>query len=186
MGISRAYARQGRRGFLALSPVVVGVLALAGCGSSAESVSSLSALTPALIGEEVSVPRSRKNAHCAVAADPEYGRTPDKPVQVGGGFRSGPARELRYLSVLRGPSGEGIKFRRCGSTSSRGFGFVDLYSVWHEGLSEAITLYLSFYSYVEPSLPQGFTCTELFFDPAPGSGAPSSKRIQTDAAVVCR
>lgn len=94
---------------------------------------------------------------CKVSADPEYGFTKDRPVQVGGA--GVPARQRRYLDALRGPKGERLSVERIGSGPGPDDDtLVDLYRVTYDGLEKPITLYLDWYHYTEVFAPQGFRC----------------------------
>lgn len=95
-----------------------------------------------------------------VSDDQDYGRVEAKPIKVGGG----PSRERGYLSLLRGPNGEAVRFERDGSCcpfeTPNGFmggGMLDIYSVWIGHAAEPVKLYLNMYDYEQPKAPKGFT-----------------------------
>lgn len=94
---------------------------------------------------------------CPIADDPTYGVTPANPIKVGGGAMYVKARSLRYLSALRGPSGEGIHFRRLGSFDGPDDTILDVYQLDHNGRSDY--LYMDAYRFSEPKAPRGFICS---------------------------
>jgi hypothetical protein len=49
---------------------------------------------------------------CIPAPDAEYGLTPNKPIEIGGGPSSAQARMSRYFGALRGPQGQMLQFTR--------------------------------------------------------------------------
>ena len=79
---------------------------------------------------------------CAISDDPEYGTTKEKPIQVGGGAMYVASRETKYLSALRGPEGQGMHFKRNGSTRGPDGTILDQYTVDYKGIEKALTLYL--------------------------------------------
>lgn len=123
---------------------------------------------------------------CKVAADPDYGLTKDRPIQVGGSPMYGAARQRRYLSALRGPKGEALTVERLGSGPGPDPDtLVDLYRVSYEGLDTPRTLYLDWYHYTEPFAPQGFTCgTQLELGTPPPDPFEAEKQVAALAATV--
>lgn len=100
---------------------------------------------------------------CQVAEDPEYGSTPERPAQVGGGQMYGAARQRRYLEALRGPGGERVTFERKGTAGSPDTGLVDRYQVRYDGAAEPIVVYVDFYHFSDTLLaPRGLTCSGEF------------------------
>lgn len=94
-----------------------------------------------------------------VAADETYGYTEGNPIKVGGG----PARERAYLSLLRGPNGEAVRYEREGSCCpfetpngilGEGHGLLDRYSVQIGSVAKPVTLYLNMYDYEQPKAPR--------------------------------
>lgn len=100
----------------------------------------------------------------ALANDPEYGYSYDKPI------RTGPISlkfHLLYLNSLRGPKGEVLEYERKGSccafeddTLPPGGGLLDVYKVKVDGSSDVITLYVDMYRKGPPQLPVGFTARQ--------------------------
>jgi hypothetical protein len=101
---------------------------------------------------------------CLISDDATYGRSPENPVQIGGGALYVKAREERYLAALRGPSGEPLTLRRLGQARSQRHPdtILDAFEVTYEGLETPITLYLDAYHYWEHRAPQGLTCARPF------------------------
>ena len=97
---------------------------------------------------------------CVTATDPEYGLKVEKAVQIGGGALYMAARERRYLDSLKGPDGQALTYRRTGSTAGGATGKpTDVWEVTWEGAAKPVALYLFAYSYGEPRVPAGFTCS---------------------------
>jgi len=129
--------------------------------------------TPDLTGAD------RTTSRCPVATDASYGTTAANPIKVGGDVRGGPAREVNYLNVLRGPDGQGLRFRRTGTTpSSDGQTIIDRYEITHKGLTAPINLFLDLYHWEPPKAPAGFICGALIplAAPAPVT-TPSSPAV---------
>lgn len=112
----------------------------------------------------VVVPRaavaSERATLTGVSTDPEYGLTPNKPVESGGG----PSGERAYLDALAGPNGETIKYYRAGSCcpvkSENGFmgtAMLDNYKVSYSGSKGEISIYINMYDKGELKAPVGFT-----------------------------
>jgi hypothetical protein len=105
---------------------------------------------------------------CRPAPVPEYGRSVDHPVQVGGGPRHGPARERRYLESLTGPAGQTLSYKRTGSVLHAGDDvMIDHYEVTYTGLPTPFVLYLDEYHVTEQYEPVGLRCAR-----APELGTP--------------
>jgi hypothetical protein len=69
-----------------------------------------------------------------------------------------------FLSALLGPNGEPVRFQRLGSccrfkseTADFGYGFLDEYEVYYQGLDRPMVLYINGYEYETPQCPVGFT-----------------------------
>jgi hypothetical protein len=96
------------------------------------------------------------------SSDPTYGRTSSNPIRLGG-EGNGSHREQRFLSSLRGPTGETITYERSGSCcgfetpNSELGGMLDVYVITYAGQSEPITLYLNMYDPGPALIPVGFT-----------------------------
>ncbi len=98
------------------------------------------------------------NSQCAISADKSYGTTPDHPIRVGGGDLGGPARELAYMNVLRGGSGQGTRFRRLGSSRNAEGTILDIYELTFDGLPKPVLLYVDEYTFEDPKAPYGLVC----------------------------
>lgn len=103
----------------------------------------------------------------SLAAADAYGYSPRNPIQVGGaaapqGQRT--ARQHAYLSALRGPAGEPVRYFRLGSccryhttNAPGGTGLLDGYDVTYEGAPGPVVLYLTLYDEGPLQAPDGFT-----------------------------
>jgi TonB-like protein len=124
---------------------------------------------------------------CAISDDATYGMTPENPVKTGGDARIGPTREVSYLNVLRGPAGQGIRFRRLGSVRSPdNQTILDIYELTYDGLAPPLRLYLDEYHFDAPKAPKGLVCAApiTLTDPAaPGpASAPPGTSTSTSPA----
>ena len=102
-----------------------------------------------------------------VSDDASYGYTEGNAIKVGGGFR-GPLNERTFLSMLAGPNGEKVSYKRLGSCCSfktlhamiGDSGALDEYEVVIDGKDTKI-LFLNMY---DPGgtlkIPVGFTMAE--------------------------
>ena len=128
---------------------------------------------------------TRDNSRCAVAEDEEYGRSQDKPILIGGGVYTMAAREVAYMSALRGPTGQGVHFFRQGSTPPRGAkGPLDVYQVNYAGLDKPVILYLDAYEEGELKAPAGFVCASPLRPVSkPGPGTPVSGEISNPSTT---
>ena len=100
---------------------------------------------------------------CQFSTDPDYGFSPDNPIQVGSNQLSdGPERELIYLLTLRGPNGEEVFYTRQSPEFNQAGTIVDPYLVEHDGIKEPLTLYFDLYTYTLLLVPLGFTCEAPF------------------------
>ena len=99
--------------------------------------------------------------------DKTYGYSEKNPIKVGR-LHGGPRDSELFLSSLRGPEGQQIKFKRLGSccffeTPNAWVGGqapLDRYELRYKGLKEPIILYLDIYDYDQPKVPYGLTKTE--------------------------
>ena len=93
--------------------------------------------------------------------DKGYGRTPEKPINVG----VGASEQHKYLNSLAGPNGELLEYTRLGACCPFedpalpfGGGLLDIYQVIYEGASEPVNLYLNLYHEDDKLyIPVGFT-----------------------------
>ena len=93
---------------------------------------------------------------CGVSTDETYGYSKDNPIEVGGDWLEGPARERTYLNSLSGPDGEVVHYERS-SSIDYGDTILDIFLVTYTGARPA-TLYLDEYNYAELMAPVGFIC----------------------------
>src|SRR5262245_48942244 len=98
---------------------------------------------------------SVSTSRCEISSDPEYG-TQAHPIELGGNGHPA-AREIAYLSALRGPGGQGLHFGRLGSRIERDVP-VDLYQVDYSGLAEPRTIYIDGYRSAPVKAPPGWIC----------------------------
>lgn len=99
--------------------------------------------------------------------DKTYGYTESNPISVGR-LHGGPRDSELFLSALRGPEGQRVKFKRLGSccpfetpnAGVGGMGVLDVYEVKYKGLKEPVFLFLNIYDYEKPKIPVGFTRTK--------------------------
>lgn len=108
---------------------------------------------------------------CAIADEPEFATTQERPAQVGGGAMYAAARGRRYLDALRGPMGEPLQYRRTGSipVDPDGRTILDRYEVKYPGLEKSISLFLDAYHFDDGlRAPKGFTCAVPFALSPPG------------------
>lgn len=108
-----------------------------------------------------------KKSGLPIATSPTYGYTEKEPILVGGVVHEGPARSRKFVSSLRGPNGEAIKYRRLGSccpfetsNSELGSGLLDKYELTYEGLAEPLVIYVNMYDPGVVMIPQGLTMAE--------------------------
>lgn len=105
---------------------------------------------------------------CLFAEDPEYGFSPDNPIQVGNtNLTDGPEREQLYLLTLRGPDNQEVIFTRQAPQFNQSGGIVDPYQIEYDGLEEAVLLYFDLYHFASLQVPIGFTCEAVFPIPTP-------------------
>ena len=104
-----------------------------------------------------------------IAPDSSYGFTPENPIKVGGWGAVGPKNEYIYLSLLTGPNGQPITYRRLGhccpfktynnsygNWSGQFLGLLDIFEITYSGMAEPLKLYINGYDYEAPKAPSGF------------------------------
>jgi hypothetical protein len=113
---------------------------------------------------------TRATSRCAVSDDATYGHSASNPIKIGGDFYDGPARARQYLSALRGPAGEGLRFRRLGSLRGPDGTILDRYEITHAGITQPILLHVDQYRFDELKAPDGLACgVALTIGPPTGS-----------------
>jgi len=93
---------------------------------------------------------------CSISSDPEFGKTVEKAVPIGGGAAVIAARQRRYLDALRGPQGQPLQFGTRTTTRTPN-AIIDVYPVSYEG-GQPFQLHLNSYRFGTPQAPQGLTC----------------------------
>jgi len=94
---------------------------------------------------------------CGISEDGTLG-SKDNPIKVGGGPLYLASREVKYLSALRGPTGQGTHFRRQGTTKISDGTILDIYMVEYTGIDKSIQIHLDGYHWVQPLAPKGWLC----------------------------
>src|SRR5579863_9471148 len=96
---------------------------------------------------------------CGLSDDATYGTTTANPIKVGGGDLYMASRQVKYLSALRGPTGQGLHFVRTGSLKPEADGTIlDAYNVSYPGLDKPRVLYLDGYHWDQPLAPKDWLC----------------------------
>ena len=98
---------------------------------------------------------------CGVSDDEAYGTTIEHPIQTGGGDAYMASRQVKYLSALRGPAGQGLHFVREGSLPplhDADQTILDIYRVEYAGLDKPLKLYIDGYHWSAPVAPKGWLC----------------------------
>lgn len=102
----------------------------------------------------------------AQSSDKSYGFTESNPIKVGGRSESmGPKNERRFLSALKGPKGEKVRFYREGSCClfetpnvEKGFkGSLDIYKIYWEDMTDTLKIYINMYDKDSLMIPSGLT-----------------------------
>ena len=106
-------------------------------------------------------------SRCPLSTDPTYGLTRENPIKTGGGEMYLASREVRFLTALRGPAGEGLHFKRTGTVPHPDGTLLDAYALDIAGESKT-TLYMDGYHWSEPAAPKGFLCGAAMNLPPPG------------------
>jgi hypothetical protein len=99
--------------------------------------------------------------------DKSYGFSESNPIKVGGYSEStGPKNERRFLSALKGPNGETVRFYREGSCCffetpnvEKGMrGLLDTYKVyWEDMTGDTLQIYINMYDKDSLMIPVGLT-----------------------------
>jgi hypothetical protein len=146
----------------------------------------------AALAQQVAPPPSTADRsivpQCATSSDERYGLQIGTPVQVGGGAMYGPARERRYLDVLRGPDGQVVRYKRVGSApGADGSTILDAYEATYDGLAKPITIYVDEYHFTDPIAPRGFVCGHpIGLPPPPPDPFAASVALLTTAIEQAR
>lgn len=119
---------------------------------------------------------------CRASADETYGSTPDNPIKVGGGDAYMASRQVKYLSALRGPAGEGVHFKRGATVRAPDGTLIDTYNVEISG-GKAIPMYIDGYHWADPMAPVGFLCGAAMNLAPPGPDPFETTQRQMTIAV---
>jgi len=114
---------------------------------------------PAVAGAQMTaeVPGlSATNSQCPVSADETYGVFASKAIRIGGGV-DGPSRIQKYLSALRGPAGQGLRYESAGPALMGGE-ILETVDVQYAGLPKPVRIYFSTSREDRVQAPKGFTC----------------------------
>jgi hypothetical protein len=121
-------------------------------------------------------------SRCRASADETYGTTIENPVKVGSGDLYMASRQVKYLSALRGPSGEGVHFARGATARAADGTLVDTYTVDITG-GKSATIYLDGYHWSDPMSPSGFLCGASMDLAPPGPDAFETAQQRMTIAV---
>ena len=81
----------------------------------------------------------------------------------------GPAREVRYLNALRGPTGQGLHFKRRGSGPGSNGTILDIYDITYAGIEKPLVLYVDEEHWTpDPKAPRGLICGSVIGLTPPG------------------
>ena len=92
----------------------------------------------------------------AIAPTSDFGLVPEKPIYTLA--KKGMTGELEYLSSLRTPSGEKVRWCRCGSVNAKDIiGGIDVYDIYLMSGEKYTTLYINMYgAKASTKVPDGF------------------------------
>jgi hypothetical protein len=127
-------------------------------------------------------------SQCGISSDATYGVTPANPIKVGGGPLYLASREVKYLSALRGPAGQGTHFSRGGSLpfpapAGPDSVILDVYTIEYDGLDHPTRLYLDGYHWAQPVAPSGWLCG-ADMNLAPPGPDPMTTQVQLQTLAV--
>ncbi len=123
-----------------------------------------------------------ETSKCALSADPTYGLTKENPIKTGGGDVYMASRQVKFLTALRGPAGEGLHFKRTGSMQGPDGTILDAYALDIRG-DHKTTLYVDGYHWVDPVAPTGFLCGAPMNLAPPGPDPFETTRLLNAIAV---
>ncbi len=95
---------------------------------------------------------------CPVSPDPNFGRSADTPIPVGGGVAQVVERARMYLLALRGATGQGVSARRVGDGPAPPAASIETFEVVRNGDASPIRLYFDAGRWADIAAPQGFVC----------------------------
>jgi hypothetical protein len=101
---------------------------------------------------------TRGTSKCREHSNVTYAISAFNAIRIGGG-PDAPAREIQYLSALRGPKGEGVKYQHAGqAVAGRGTVLFDRFDLTYAGLSKPIRIYFDPSREEALFAPEGFLC----------------------------
>ena len=103
---------------------------------------------------------------CMIAAEDDYGYTPENPVRVGSTPEGDSQRAAAFLSNLRGQNFEPAAYRLLHSQDSNQ-GTLQVYEIDRPESESPVLVYLDVENYQYPQAPQGFKCPQPFNLPPP-------------------
>ena len=135
---------------------------MAGIGADALDLNLGATLFAAMLKTiEIGVPPAKPT--CQISDDPEYGKTLEKPIQVGNtNIIDGKNRVELYLLTLRGPDDEEITFTRQQPVLNQNGDVVDVYSISYAGNETSTLVYFDIYTFAQPLAIHGFSCEAPF------------------------
>jgi hypothetical protein len=104
------------------------------------------------------------------------------PVKTGGGDMVMASRQVKFLTALRGPAGEGTHFKRNGSLRAPDGTILDSYAMEILG-GPKTTIYVDGYHWVDPIAPVGFLCGAAMNLAPPGPDAFETQQQQREIAI---
>ena len=96
-------------------------------------------------------------SRCSSSMDQTYGFSKENPIKTGGGDVYMASRQVKFLTALRGPAGEGVHFKRTGTMEGPDGTLLDAYSLDIKGGAKT-TIFLDGYHWSDPIAPKGFLC----------------------------
>ena len=98
------------------------------------------------------------SSQCRTHSAVTYGISAFNAIRVGGGA-DGMARMIKYLNALRGPAGQGLKYRDAGQAMAGVKGaMLNRFDVEYAGLAQPARLYFDSTREEPLFAPQGFLC----------------------------
>lgn len=124
-----------------------------------ESISSQDALKSIMAAQVIATKEAydaNGQSQSNQESDCDFGLTPEKPIYTLA--RKSVDGEIEYLSKLRTPNGEKVKWNRHGSTSVDGInGMVDIYDIYLLSGQKYTTIYINMYgAKASTKMPTGF------------------------------
>jgi hypothetical protein len=127
-----------------------GAFSIGGMNNVLSSLSTTTTMrTPPSQGTPVS--------QCTVSDDPNFGRSPETAIPIGGGLEQAVERARMYLLALRGANGEGLAIRRVGEGEPPPRA-IESFDVARVGDTGPVTFYLDSSRFADVKAPQGFAC----------------------------